>query len=306
MRTSVEPPAAGWRAAVTGKSRDAVLPAMVFVPDPPSACTHCSVGEESARRIATDKARAAARIDESRILTSSGSTRACWGWDAADASMAEPFPGNNSHRMIKMFRSLTPVARAALLTSTVLMVAAAADPDYKALREAGIGDSLLVENIVLHRDNGVVTLKSGSIGFTPQVAGRDTLAVFVGEGEFAFDPVLPVEKAHLKIVTGEETVREPFDRALFCFSDDTGKEICGQTRTPKPDAKLADALHDYRKMLRHSPERPRSPLEYTLTSESMDNLEADLLADLLNPRQPGFFSAYLHGRKHSDLPFHVK
>jgi hypothetical protein len=187
-----------------------------------------------------------------------------------------------------------------------LLAAAAADPDYKAMREAAIADSLLVENIVLHRDNGVLTLKSGTIAFTPQVAGRDTLAVFVGEGEFAFDPALPVEKAHLKLVTGEETVRESFDRALFCFSDDTGKEIRSQTRAPKPDAKLADVLRDYRKLLRHSPERPRSMIEAILTSESMDNLEADLLADLLNPRQPGFFSAYLHGRKHSDLRFHVK
>jgi hypothetical protein len=186
------------------------------------------------------------------------------------------------------------------------MAAPAAGPDYKTLREAGIGDSLLVENVVLHRDNGVLTLKSGSIGFTPQVAGRDTMAVFVGEGEFAFDPALPVEKAHLKIVTDQDTLRESFDRALICFSDDTGKEIRGQTKTPRPDAKLADALRDYRKLLRHSPEHPRSMLEAELTSESMDNLEADLLADLWNPRQAGFFSAYLHGHKHSDLRFHVK
>jgi hypothetical protein len=186
------------------------------------------------------------------------------------------------------------------------MVAVAADPNYKTMRDAGIGDSLLVGNIALRRDNGVLTLKSGTIAFTPQVAGRDTLAVFVGEGEFTFDPVLPVEKAHLKIVTDQETVREPFDRALFCFSDDTGKEIRGQAKTPKPDPKSAEVLRDYRKLLRHSPEIRRSMLEAILTSDTMDNLEADLLADLSNPRQPGFFSAYLHGRKHSDLRFHVK
>jgi hypothetical protein len=194
----------------------------------------------------------------------------------------------------------------ALLISTALTVAVAADPTYQTLRDAGIGDSLLVENIVLHRDNGVLTLKTGAIALTPPVAGRDTLAVFVGEGEFTFDPVLPVEKAHLKLMTDQETVREPFDRALFCFSDDTGKEIRGQTRTPKVDPKLADVLREYRKLLRHTPEIRRSMLEAILTSDTMDNLEADLLADLSNPRQPGFFSAYLHGRKHSDLRFHVK
>jgi hypothetical protein len=205
-----------------------------------------------------------------------------------------------------MSLSDNPVIRAAVLISTALTAAIAADLNYKTMRDAGIADSLLVENIVLHRDNGVLTLKSGTIAFTPQVAGRDTLAVFVGEGEFTFDPVLPVEKAHLKIVTDQETVREPFDRALLCFSDDTGKEIRGQTKTPKADPKSAEVLHEYRKMLRHSPEIRRSMVEAILTSDTMDNLEADLLADLSNPRQPGFFSAYLHGHKHSDLRFHVK
>jgi hypothetical protein len=38
----------------------------------------------------------------------------------------------------------------------------------------------------------------------------------------------------------------------------------------------------------------------------MDNIEADLLTDLYNPSQPGFFSAYLHGRAHPDLRFHIK
>ena len=43
-----------------------------------------------------------------------------------------------------------------------------------------------------------------------------------------------------------------------------------------------------------------------LTGESTDNLEADVLTGLYNPHAPGFFSAYLHGRKHSDLRFHVR
>ena len=43
-----------------------------------------------------------------------------------------------------------------------------------------------------------------------------------------------------------------------------------------------------------------------LTSESIDNIEADLLADLYNPAQPGFFSIYLHGKHATGLRFHVK
>src|SRR5579872_3303507 len=98
--------------------------------------------------------------------------------------------------MLFQQRAAAQVALAFLLS---LGTAPAAESIYKTLREAGLTDSFLVENLVLRRDGGIVTLKSGTIFFTPPVLGRDTLAVFVGEGEFTFDPALPVEKAHLKL-----------------------------------------------------------------------------------------------------------
>jgi hypothetical protein len=183
---------------------------------------------------------------------------------------------------------------------------AATDPVYKAMRDAAIADTVFVENIELHRDAGVLTLKSGTIGFTAPAMGRDTVAVFVGEGEFKFTPGPSVEKAYLKSLTNQDTVVESFDHALFCFSDDTGKEIRGQAKTHAADPKAADILRDYRKRLRNRSEMPRSFVEAMLMSDSMDNVEADLLADLYNAHQAGFFSAYLHGRKHSDLRFHVR
>ncbi len=180
------------------------------------------------------------------------------------------------------------------------------DPVYRSLRDSGLGDVLTVENLVLHRDNGTITLKSGTLALTSPVMGHDTEAVFTGDGEFTFQPVLAVERDHLKILTGEESVRESFDRALFCFTDDAGQEIRSQAKSHASDAKLADVLHDFRHHLRSRSDTPRSQLEYMLTSETMDNVDADILADLYNPAQPGFFSAYLHGRKHSDLRFMVK
>jgi hypothetical protein len=180
------------------------------------------------------------------------------------------------------------------------------DSVYRGLRDAVLVDAFTVENLVLRRDNGVLTLKSGAVAFTPAVMGRDTVAVFIGEGEFTFDPVLSVEKDHLKLITDQETVHDVFDRALFAFTDSSGTELRGGAKPRAADAKFNDVLHDYRKHLRSRSETPRSMLEYMLTSETMDNVEADLLTDLQNPAQPGFFSAYLHGRKHSDLRFHVK
>src|SRR5262249_15411291 len=136
-----------------------------------------------------------------------------------------------------------------------------------------------------------LTLKSGTIGFTAQALGHDTVAVFAGEGEFTLTPVMAIEKNYLKALTDQESVKETFDRALFCFTDDTGKEIRAQAKTKADSGKLNDVLHDFRKRLRN---------------QSEYNVEAALLADLYHAGQAGFFSGYIHGRKHSELQFHVK
>ena len=189
------------------------------------------------------------------------------------------------------------------------------DAVYRALRGAEIEDVYGVENVVLKRDAGVLTLKKGSIGFTAPQMGRDTVVVFNGEGEFDFVPGPIVEKAHLKNLTGQEQVHENFDRAFFCFTDGTGKELRDQGTKDHGtkdqgtkqagDLKLTDLLHDYRKRLRGNAENIRSMTE-ALAMESAGNVEADLLADLYNAAARGSFSVFLHGRKHSDLRFAVK
>jgi hypothetical protein len=90
------------------------------------------------------------------------------------------------------------------------------DAVYQALRGSPIEDVYAVENLVLQRDEGVLTLKKGTIGFTAPQMGRDTVAVFSGDdGDFAFDPPISVEKKHLKNLTDQEQVHEVFDRAFI-------------------------------------------------------------------------------------------
>src|SRR5215469_8628042 len=184
------------------------------------------------------------------------------------------------------------VVRAAVLGMAAMVPAVVAeDSAYRLLRDGGVVDARVVENIVLRRDNGVLTLKTGSIGFTAPVEGRDTVAVFSGEGSFAFDPVLPTEREHIRGIIGQEQVEETFDRALLCFTDHTADQIRGQAKTKAANPKLDDILKDFRKHLR---------------TDARENVEAELLADVYNPGQPGSFSIYIHGHKHEDLRFAVK
>ncbi|HUB82348.1 MAG TPA: M1 family aminopeptidase [Bryobacteraceae bacterium] len=183
---------------------------------------------------------------------------------------------------------------------------AATDPLYQSMRDAALADSFVVENIEIHRDGGVITLKTGSIGFTAPAMGLDTVAVFDGEGTFTFNPASPIDRNYMASLTGQLTVSETFDRAFFCFTDDTGKEIRSAAKTHSKDPKLADILRDYRKHLRSRLDMPRSMLEYLLNDVAMDNLEADVAMDLYNRHAPGFFRAYIHGKRHADLRFQVR
>ena len=140
---------------------------------------------------------------------------------------------------------------------------------------------------MIRRDAGVLTLKSGTIGLTPPQMGRDTVAVFSGEGEFTFTPGLGVEQTYLKTLTGKTAVQERFDRALFCFTDATGKELRGKAQSTT-GAKLDDVLRDFRKKLRKRSDTIHSLVEAELNSDFMDNIEAEILTDLYNPAAAGF------------------
>jgi len=180
------------------------------------------------------------------------------------------------------------------------------DPNYRSLRDAQPKETFAVNNLALKRDLGTLTLKSGLISFVPPVLGRVTMAAFRGEGDFVLEPALLLERSHLRLITGNETIHEAFDRMVLCFTDDTYQEIKRQAEKGPDVPPEREILNDFRHRVRHRPDPPRSQLEYFLTSESMDNLESDILADLYNPKHTGFFSAYIFGRKHGDLRFHVR
>src|SRR5580658_8353075 len=96
--------------------------------------------------------------------------------------------------------------RAAVLPLVLSAAYSATDPLYKSLRDAPLADSFVVENVVIKRDTGVLTLKTGSIAFTPLALGRDTVAIFVGEGEFTFQAVSPIDRGYMVSLTGQDRV----------------------------------------------------------------------------------------------------
>jgi hypothetical protein len=109
------------------------------------------------------------------------------------------------------------VEETAVEVSTKRSTLANADPNYRALRAATIQETLRVENVVLKRDNGVLTLRSGMVSFARPVLGRVVMAVFRGDGQFTFAPVLDIERDYLVRITEQKIVEESFDHAGMFF-----------------------------------------------------------------------------------------
>ncbi len=187
----------------------------------------------------------------------------------------------------------------AAVTVTVSGLKPNTDPVYQQLRQLGEsrqdfdGPYATVNNLVLERDAARFVLRSGEIYFTPEVDGRTTAAVFFGEGELLLTPPTDAEKHSLVLFTKEPALKESFTKLVLRFTDKTFAEIKSssqvQMKTNGPQASRAhDAYNDNQSLLRNTLRR---------------NLELRTLVDLYNTQRPGFFIAFIDGKRYNKLVF---
>jgi aminopeptidase N len=94
---------------------------------------------------------------------------------------------------------------------------------------------------------------------------------------------------------------------VFRFSGVHYPEFIGamgaKTDTP-PEA--AAAFQRWKEKVRHRHEIPQGFTQAMLEGDTIDNVDADVLATIYNPKHPPFFNAYMHGTPHKDLRFFVR
>ena len=182
---------------------------------------------------------------------------------------------------------------------TVGAIKANSDPVYQQLRQqakAGqdfSGAYATVNNLVLQKEGATFNLRSGEIYFLAPVEGRYSGAVFIGDGEFTLVPPTEVEKNSLKIFTNEPSITEQFSALVLRFTDKTFAEV-----TAAPAVKMGtggsqssranDLFRDNQTLLR---------------KQLRDNGELRVLADLYAPERPGFFTAFINGKRFSKLVY---
>jgi carboxypeptidase family protein/peptidase M1-like protein len=173
------------------------------------------------------------------------------------------------------------------------------DPIYQSLRELAktvqdfSGSYATVNNLILKRDAATFTLKTGEIYFLAPVENRYTGAVFIGSGDLSMTPPTQAEKNSIKIFTDQESIVEQFDKLVIRFTDKTYDEIKASPnatmKTAGPAASQARDLY-------------RSNIDL-LRKRLRDNRELRTLQDIYNPKQEGYFNAFINGSRFSKLVF---
>ena len=177
------------------------------------------------------------------------------------------------------------------------------EPVYRALRMSEPVGNYKVSNFVMQRDVATFTFETGQFSFAPPVLGKTVYAVFTGKGRFKIKPIIPLEGAYMARVVGNAEVDDEFKSAVLVFTDSTETEIKQAGQATDDGSQSKDAWREFRRRMRSRQDRARSLVEAELAGENVANIEADLLGELLNPRQAGSFQAFMHGNKCLDLRF---
>ncbi len=162
------------------------------------------------------------------------------------------------------------------------------DPTYQQLRNVGLsGEVAAASNLVLKRDVGTFTFRSGTFSFLAPVNGKVTGAVFVGEGSFSLTPPLEMEKRSLAILTKGQPFAEDFSQLVLRFGDGTYEEIKKAAGTSAGGGEGGGSSQ-------------LSDINNALKIKLQWNLHGRILQDALSPQPGGLFVAFIKGKKYND------
>ena len=182
-----------------------------------------------------------------------------------------------------------------------------ADPVYKQLRNAGLGDTFRIDDFTVHLDVATFHFQKGTLTLLNPVDGIVTGAIFIGDGHFNLKPVTVLDAGELTRRTGAQEIDEAFSEVVFRFTGEEQKLFApGMKEKVETPGGAVSAFDHWKEKMRQRREQPLGFTESLLHGEEMDNVDADLLAAVYNPSHPSFINAYIHGLKHKDVRFFVR
>jgi hypothetical protein len=181
------------------------------------------------------------------------------------------------------------------------------DAVYRRLREITLGNTYHCENFTLTMDVGTFELKSGTITFLSLLNKFETGAIFIGQGHFTLKPVGRIDTQEMIRRSGNSTAEEDFSEVVFRFTSGIYPQFAGTmvTKVETP-SEAGAAFQRWKNKVRHRHEVPEGFTQAVLEAETIDNVDADVLAAIYNPQHPPFFNAYMVGKPHRDLRFFMR
>jgi hypothetical protein len=181
------------------------------------------------------------------------------------------------------------------------------DPIYRQLRNVGLGDTFRLDDFTVHLDAATFHFQKGTLTLLNPVNGIVTGAIFIGEGHLNVKPTTTLDAAELKRRSGGAEFDEDFTEVVLRFTgDEQQKFVPGMKEKVETPGDAAGAFDHWKDKVRKTREVAQGFTEYLLHGETMDNVDADLLAAVYNPGHPPFVNAYIHGRKHKDMRFFMR
>ena len=178
------------------------------------------------------------------------------------------------------------LARSIVITLLVVCSATAtANPlaEYNAVRAARPdGRKVELQNFVFERDVLRFTL-NGTLHLLTPVEGKESGAVFIGQGSYELTPASVGELRHLRILTGDEklaTIADQFDSAVFL-----GAALAAKAGVPVTGSPDRTATERYERYLQRQREKLHT------------NVHVRVLQDILDGGEP-FFFAFVEGKKY--------
>lgn len=187
------------------------------------------------------------------------------------------------------------------------MAFANSDPVYRQLRGLGFGETFRFDKFTLNYDVATFEFQKGTLTWLSPVEGSITGAIFVGDGHFHLKAITSLDAREINRRTGADEIDEDFSEIVFRFTRDERMTLLpGVGDHVEPNAEAGRAIERWREQMRRRRELPLGFTEYVLHGETMDNVDADILAAIYNPAHPAFFNAYIEGKKHKDLRYFVR
>jgi len=193
------------------------------------------------------------------------------------------------------------------VTATKTSGYANSDSIYRQLRDIKLGASYRCENFTMPLDVGTFVFKSGTITFLAPLDGVETGAVFLGQGHFTLKPVMPLDTQEMIRRSGHEIAEEDFTQVVFRFSNGLAAQFSKIKSNPVETPGAADGVFgQWQNKMRHRREVPDGFSDAILQDDTMDNVDADVLSAVYNPKHPGFINAYMTGTPHKDLRYFIR